>query len=134
MAMTEEDDVTHRPQRPSRTTQRAGHNKRGSRRSKSGRSSEGQWRSQPMPPGWAKTRARILDRDQHRCAVVGCTTAATHVDHIVPVVLGGTEDDSNLQSMCAAHHRSKTGRENAARTNEQRPKRKRPPEQHPGFL
>jgi len=37
-----------------------------------------------------------------------CRLRATDVDHIVPKVHGGTDDTSNLQSLCAAHHRLKT--------------------------
>jgi 5-methylcytosine-specific restriction protein A len=82
-------------------------------------------RSQPLPADWTKTRARILARDGHRCAM--CGSRATDVDHIVPVSQGGSEVDSNLQSLCRTHHASKTGREARA----MRPSRKRPPETHP---
>lgn len=37
-----------------------------------------------------------------------CRLRATDVDHIVPKVHGGTDDASNLQSLCIAHHRLKT--------------------------
>lgn len=31
-----------------------------------------------------------------------------HVDHIVPLAAGGTDDESNLQTLCAACHSRKT--------------------------
>lgn len=37
-----------------------------------------------------------------------CRLRATDVDHIVPKAFGGTDDASNLQSLCAAHHRLKS--------------------------
>jgi 5-methylcytosine-specific restriction protein A len=36
---------------------------------------------------------------------------ATHVDHIKPKAHGGTDDDDNLESLCAACHRAKTATE-----------------------
>lgn len=48
---------------------------------------------------WRKTRARILRRDQHTCR--RCGRRATHVDHVEPLAQGGTDDDSNLQALCA---------------------------------
>ncbi len=41
-----------------------------------------------------------------------CGRPATDVDHIVPKVRGGSDDERNLQSLCAAHHRVKTARQN----------------------
>jgi len=40
---------------------------------------------------------------------------ATEVDHIVPLAVGGDEDDSNLESLCAACHSRKTTRQAQAR-------------------
>jgi 5-methylcytosine-specific restriction endonuclease McrA len=49
-------------------------------------------------------RQRILARDGYRCQLrlPGCTGRATHVDHIVPRGVGGTDDDSNRRAACAA--------------------------------
>jgi 5-methylcytosine-specific restriction protein A len=59
--------------------------------------------------------ARILSKEplcrpcqQKRPSVV---TAATQVDHITALELGGTEDESNLQPICDACHVEKTNRE-----------------------
>jgi hypothetical protein len=47
---------------------------------------------------------RIRKRDRHCCQVRGCSRAAVHAHHIVPRSRGGTDDPSNLISLCAAHH------------------------------
>jgi 5-methylcytosine-specific restriction protein A len=53
---------------------------------------------------WRTIRARILRRDGHACQLrlPGCTVTATHVDHIVPVINGGTDNPVNLRAACAA--------------------------------
>ncbi|WP_233615138.1 HNH endonuclease [Citrobacter sp. FDAARGOS_156] len=63
---------------------------------------------------WDIKRARILKRDNHlcqNCLRTGRAVAATTVDHIKAKAHGGTDDDSNLESLCWPCHRSKTGRE-----------------------
>ncbi len=48
-------------------------------------------------------RARILQRDKYLCQNCrrhGIATKATSVDHIIPKAHGGTDDDSNLESLC----------------------------------
>jgi 5-methylcytosine-specific restriction endonuclease McrA len=50
-----------------------------------------------MPPGWARTRARILARDGHACRQ--CGAPATEVHH-----LGQREDDDALISLCRPCH------------------------------
>ena len=52
---------------------------------------------------WRNLRARVLIRDLYRCAVPGCTDVATTVDHIKRRQDGGTEDLSNLRSLCSLH-------------------------------
>ena len=59
---------------------------------------------------WTARRQRILLRDAYtcrRCDEVAAGKAA-HVDHVVPLEDGGTDDDSNLQTLCAACHGAKT--------------------------
>lgn len=63
---------------------------------------------------WRKLRARILKRDDYLCVscrTVGKLVEATDVDHIIAKAHGGTDDDSNLQSLCAPCHREKTAME-----------------------
>lgn len=58
---------------------------------------------------WRSLRAAILHRDGHRCATPGCTTRASHVDHILAVSRGGGAlDPANLVARCARHHSQKT--------------------------
>jgi 5-methylcytosine-specific restriction protein A len=40
---------------------------------------------------------------------------AAHVDHIVPLEEGGTDDDANLQVLCHACHGKKTREEQRRR-------------------
>lgn len=63
---------------------------------------------------WRKLRAQVLERDGYLC--VACQQAgryvpATDVDHIVPKSKGGTDELSNLQSLCNPHHKAKTANE-----------------------
>lgn len=53
---------------------------------------------------WARTRKTVLKRDGFQCVAVidgfRCTRAATIVDHIKRRRDGGTEEMSNLRSLC----------------------------------
>lgn len=54
-------------------------------------------------------RARIIARDRFRC--VKCRTDVDlTIDHIVPVVAGGTDDEANLQTLCRSCNSSKGAR------------------------
>lgn len=69
---------------------------------------------------WDKLRIRILKRDNGLCLVcrdAGRLTLAQHVDHITPKAEGGTDDESNLQSICEPCHNEKTKAENVERMN-----------------
>ena len=91
------------------------------------------WRTQPLPKGWDKTRARILRRDAYICGVCH-RPGANEVDHIRPVSMGGGEDDTNLQAIHSRPcHAAKTAREANARNPRAVP-RKRAPEEHPGVV
>lgn len=96
------------------------------------------WRSQPKPPGWKATRQRILKRDRHLCQwMLGqtiCGTPANEVDHIIPAWRGGADDDSNLRSLCAAHHKRKSASEGGQASQAKRIPRGRPSEPHPGLI
>lgn len=65
---------------------------------------------------WKLQRAKALQRDGHQCQIRGprCTIQATQVDHIIPVHLNGTDDLTNLMSVCKPCHAAKTAREAAA--------------------
>lgn len=62
---------------------------------------------------WQQLRARHLEAEPlcRACLVHGVTTAALHVDHIVPRARGGSDDPDNLQSLCAPCHSKKTASE-----------------------
>ena len=45
------------------------------------------------------------------CKAKGHTTAATVVDHILPLAKGGPDTDDNCQSLCNDCHHTKTGRD-----------------------
>jgi 5-methylcytosine-specific restriction protein A len=80
---------------------------------------------------WAKpedapTRLRGRDNQKRRvrllnlhplcvtCEAAGRTTAATVIDHVVPLSQGGADTDYNLQQLCAACHDAKSAAERAA--------------------
>lgn len=66
---------------------------------------------------WDKLRIRILTRDKYLCQPcyqLGRPEPASQVDHIIPKAHGGTDDHSNLQSICTACHKVKTARESRA--------------------
>lgn len=81
----------------------------------------GQWRdrrgsasSRGYGAPWRRLRKRILARDMglcQPCLDLGRVTQADAVDHIVNKAQGGTDDPSNLQSICDACHASKTAAE-----------------------
>jgi 5-methylcytosine-specific restriction protein A len=86
-------------------------------------------RTQPLPPGWQLTRARILERDDYRCYICG-VPGCRAVDHIRPVSQGGSDDDANLAAICDRCSKHKT----ALEANAAKPKRKRPQGRHPGII
>ena len=66
---------------------------------------------------WARLRARVLARDAgicQPCLADGHVHQGTEVDHRIPKAQGGTDDESNLQTICRARHRAKTAAEAAA--------------------
>lgn len=66
---------------------------------------------------WMRIRGRVLDANPlcAHCLDEGMTVAATEIDHIIPLAQGGTDDMSNLQGLCHAHHVSKTRTETQGR-------------------
>lgn len=49
----------------------------------------------------------ILTMQRHHCACCGVKLATYHVDHIVPLSRGGSNDKANLQILCAPCNLSK---------------------------
>lgn len=58
-----------------------------------------------LPRHWNVIRARILRRDRRRCR--RCGAPFKTVDHVMPRSLGGSDDDSNLVTLCDYHTRLK---------------------------
>jgi 5-methylcytosine-specific restriction enzyme A len=66
---------------------------------------------------WRKARKQALERDGHlcqECIKQGVATLATDVDHIQNKASGGTDDLSNLQSLCNPCHKAKTIKERSS--------------------
>lgn len=62
---------------------------------------------------WRRLRALVLDRDGNRCQVpvnggdpnnggAVCGAFATHVDHVLPRKLGGSDNPGNLRAACSS--------------------------------
>lgn len=62
---------------------------------------------------WQQLRRLVLSRQPLcvECERAGLVVAATEVDHIVPLAVGGTHDTENLQPLCHSCHSRKTARE-----------------------
>lgn len=60
-----------------------------------------------------KLRKQMLAEEPNcrMCAALDLVTKAVHADHIIALSRGGQTVRSNLQPLCLAHSRSKTGRE-----------------------
>ena len=54
-------------------------------------------------------RKYVLDRDTNQCQSCGTQKALT-IDHIIPLNLGGSNDLSNLQTLCQSCNSSKRDR------------------------
>lgn len=61
---------------------------------------------------WASTSWGIIHRDGAKCVACGVDSAraSLEVDHIIPVILGGTGDDENLRTLCSGCHKKETTR------------------------
>lgn len=67
----------------------------------------------PRTPPGKRQRARILERDAFACKRCGAKPVdgvRLVVDHIVPVALGGSSDDGNLQTLCEPCNQGKAAR------------------------
>lgn len=75
-------------------------------------------------PQWRALRLQVIRRDRYRCVNCGRQgrfppgrprkgrgpSWGLQVDHIKPLSSGGTNDQTNLQTLCKACHERKTGR------------------------
>ena len=69
-----------------------------------------------MAYSWQIVTWRVRDRDNHVCAMcqmqgnIPPDYLLTQVDHIIPVILGGTGDLENLRTLCVPCHKAETKR------------------------
>lgn len=76
---------------------------------------------QPRPPKnwgagrggrpWRRLKEKIHLRDNWTCQHCHRVTTQLELDHIVNVAQGGTDHESNLQSLCPPCHKDKTLKE-----------------------
>ena len=66
----------------------------------------------PPPPNWSAIRRRIYDRDGGICGYCGHKLALDGytVDHVHPLALGGSDEESNLTVACRPCNSSKRDR------------------------
>jgi 5-methylcytosine-specific restriction protein A len=65
---------------------------------------------------WDRKRKRVLQRDNglcQACKAMGRLQPGNQVDHRLPKADGGTDDEANLQTLCAPCHAAKTAGEAA---------------------
>ncbi|WP_288395881.1 HNH endonuclease [uncultured Acinetobacter sp.] len=60
---------------------------------------------------WRRLKAKIHLMDKYTCQCCGVVTMELELDHIVNVAQGGSDDESNLQSLCVSCHKEKTSKE-----------------------
>ncbi|WP_310424453.1 HNH endonuclease [Chamaesiphon sp. VAR_48_metabat_135_sub] len=53
-----------------------------------------------------EVREYVFQRDNHQCQSCGQTTKLS-IDHIIPLATGGTNDISNLQTLCGSCNSAK---------------------------
>lgn len=69
---------------------------------------------------WRRLRKYILERDNYLCKCDDCVSLglirmANEVDHIIPLSLGGTDDEDNLRAINKECHKKKTAKESRGR-------------------
>jgi 5-methylcytosine-specific restriction protein A len=63
----------------------------------------------PIPPA---VRQYVFERDNYQCRSCGKThkTVKLQIDHIIPLAKGGSNDMSNLQTLCSECNQQKSDR------------------------
>ena len=79
------------------------------KKKKSKKVSKTKKRSRYIPPS---VKVDVLKRDNFRCVYCGVTSknAELQVDHIIPFSKGGSNDPSNLQTLCKECNQGKSDR------------------------
>ncbi len=83
-------------------------------------------RTDDTPPP-ARVKDRIRDRQRNVCALSGAalgSDAVVQYDHIVPLWLGGSNSESNLQAVTSEAHKRKTATEAKVRAKCNRTRKK----------
>ena len=70
-------------------------------------------RSRRFPLFWRQIRRAVFERDNYECRVCHSRAGPLECDHIRPVHRGGSDELSNLQTLCRTCHIAKTSSENA---------------------
>lgn len=60
---------------------------------------------------WMATRRAVMQRDKYTCACCGAVRMDHEVDHVVPLEQSGSNEDSNLWTLCTECHKAKTRKE-----------------------
>lgn len=63
---------------------------------------------------WRRKRDEIFKRDKFTCQICFRVGGDLELDHILNVARGGTDADSNLQTVCKPCHQKKTHAESQA--------------------
>ena len=58
----------------------------------------------PYPENWRELSDQVRKRDGYRCTQCGAKDVELHVHHIVPLSLGGSNEDNNLTTLCDYCH------------------------------
>ena len=69
---------------------------------------------------WMSLRREVLLRDGYRCQQCGIVRMDNEVDHTIPLEQGGSNDTSNMQTLCGGPngcHTAKSKREAGKRAN-----------------
>ena len=76
-----------------------------------------------------KRRMAVLSRSGLCCAHPGCVMCQRlEIDHIIPLELGGSDEDENLQALCHTHHKAKTKDDIKRIAKARRLRNKKPPD------
>lgn len=91
-----------------------------------------------LPRDWPRTVRRIKRRDGYQCTTrwstgARCAQPGTDVDHIIPVCLGGSDEDDNLALLCSWCHARKSAAEGGRAAGRVRVRSERLATTHPAL-